>query len=316
MTLPLNALKIMNIKKILIELLSYGEKTKLDLVLTSGLSNSTISDGINRLVKLNLVEVCGEGVSDGGRRPLIYRLNRNYGRFLGIAQNKDGFCVAVTDMCNNVVKYKRYEFDNTRHILDFYKIIHAILDELGKDCILSIGIGLDGIVDSGRGIVISDKSLSWDNVHLKELLERRFLIPVYTDNVINNVVQHEKLKGDALNLNNFICIFGEFPERVGIYLNDAVYRGNHFTAGKIKNVDSLIQHMKFIEEFLNLKIILYSCASLDVKALDTDNLNEKGGEKLVIVKNDLEIFAKSAALVAESGWFESSSFLTSGDGIE
>ena len=316
MTLTLNAWKIMNIKKILIELLSYGEKTKLDIVLSSGLSNSTVSDGINRLVKLNLVEVCREGESNGGRRPLIYRLNRKYGWFLGIAQNEEGFCFAVTDMCNNVVKYGRYQFDSKSHILDFYKIIHEVIDEFGKNYILAIGIGLDGIVNSEKGIIKSDKVLNWENVHLKELLERRFLIPVYIDHVMNNVVQHEKLRGHAMNVNSFICIFDEFYERTGIYLNGNVYRGSHFTAGKIKNMDSLDQNIKFIEEFLDLERILYSYSSSDGKNLDTITVNEKGGEKLVIFKSNPEIFAKSAALAAECSWFDSSGMLTSGDGIE
>lgn len=316
-TLPINASKITNIKKILIELLSDGEKTKLDIVLSTGLSNSTVSDSINRLVKLNLVAASGEGESDGGRRPLIYTLNRKYGKFLGIAQNEDGFCFAVTNMYNDVVKYERYKFDNSKHILDFYRIIHKVLNEFGKDDIISIGIGLNDVVNSEKGIVLSNKALDWENVHLKELLERRFLVPVYIDHLMNNVVQHEKLKGHAMDTDSFLCIFSEFSEKIGIYINGAVYRGSHFIAGKRSDVSTLTHDLKLIQEFLDIEKVLCFYSSPDFNGLSVSNTDEKGGGKPpVFIKSGQEIFAKSAALAAEYKWFESSSILTSGSWIE
>ena len=59
------------------------------------------------------------------------------------------------------------------------EVIRSVWDE----GVVAIGIGVPSVVDREKGIVYNVVNIPhWEEVHLKEILEARFSVPVYVDN--------------------------------------------------------------------------------------------------------------------------------------
>src|SRR5436190_18897440 len=62
---------------------------------------------------------------------------------------------------------------------DIYQVVDALLK---NDQVAAIGIGVPSVVDVAEGIVYDVQYIpSWKEVHLKQLMEKRYGIPVYVN---------------------------------------------------------------------------------------------------------------------------------------
>ena len=86
-----------NRRLLLLRLLDYRNATKQNLVQWTGLSNTTVSDTINAMLKTGFVHTDGMQKSIGGRRSVIYSINGRYGQFAGIELYAQGVHMALCD---------------------------------------------------------------------------------------------------------------------------------------------------------------------------------------------------------------------------
>jgi len=93
---------------------------------------------------------------------------------------------------------------NKQDIIDaIIKVIDSVYD---KD-VVGIGIGIPSLVDRHKGIVYSVQNIpSWQKVHLKEILENHYKIPVYLDNDANCFALGEYKFGTGIGVENFVGI--------------------------------------------------------------------------------------------------------------
>ena len=69
----------------------------------------------------------------------------------------------------------------------------------------AIGIGVPSVVDREKGIVYNVANIPhWDEVHLKEILEKVFSVPVYIDNDANCFALGERIFGIGRDFSNFV----------------------------------------------------------------------------------------------------------------
>lgn len=81
------------------------------------------------------------------------------------------------------------------------EVIRAVWNEDVK----GIGIGVPSVVDRKKGIVYDVVNIPhWKEVHLKELLESQFNVPVYVDNDANCFALGERFFGEGRNYENFV----------------------------------------------------------------------------------------------------------------
>ena len=94
------------------------------------------------------------------------------------------------------------------------EIIHTI-NSVYTDSVAGIGVGVPSLVDVKDGIVINPTNIpSWHKVHLKDILEEQFNVPVYINNDANCFALGEKYFG------------------VGIIINGKLYSGRNAGAGE------------------------------------------------------------------------------------
>ena len=80
-------------------------------------------------------------------------------------------------------------------------ILIDLLKNLITEETTAIGIGVPSVVDRNKGVVYNVQNIKdWDEVHLKEILEKEFNLPVFVDNDANCFAYGEKIFGKGRSL--------------------------------------------------------------------------------------------------------------------
>jgi len=97
-----------------------------------------------------------------------------------------------------------------------------------------IGAAVPSVVDYEHGIIYNVQNIpSWDEVHLKEILEKRYGIETNIDNDVNCFVWGEKTLGDGKPYKSIVGITLGTGVGAGIVIDDKLHRGANTGAGEI-----------------------------------------------------------------------------------
>ena len=112
--------------------------------------------------------------------------------------------------------------------------IAALIEPLICDKVTSIGIGVPSVVDTAKGIVYNVANIpSWQEVHLKEIYENRFGIPVHINNDANCFSLGESRFGQGRGYKDVVGITLGTGVGSGIIINGHLYEGRNAGAGEI-----------------------------------------------------------------------------------
>ena len=85
--------------------------------------------------------------------------------------------------------------------------IASLIGKLITPDVARIGIGVPSVVDAARGIVYNVVGIpSWREVYLKDLLEKRFGVPVYVNNDCNCFALGVSRFGEASAYSDVVCV--------------------------------------------------------------------------------------------------------------
>jgi predicted NBD/HSP70 family sugar kinase len=212
------------------------------------LSKTTVKKTIDLLAVMKLVLSAGKGESteEGGKKPELYRFNRNYGFVVSIHVTPDSIVAVMTDLAADITYYKKQEVLGERGL----ESILGRLEELirgfvamkasSSEKLVGIVIALPGLADSSRGVSIySPHYPSWGrDVPFVQLLRERlgdgYDVPMFIDCVNRYQAIAERDKGVAGGVTNFIII-DALNEGLGagIITHGELVRGSQSLSGEI-----------------------------------------------------------------------------------
>lgn len=112
------------------------------------------------------------------------------------------------------------------------EIINAVNSQFDEE-ISGIGIGVPSVVDVENGIVYDVHNIpSWREVHLKEILQDKFNVPVQVNNDVNCFVLGEKYFGKAKDYRNIVGLALGTGLGGGIIIDNNLYSGSNCGAGE------------------------------------------------------------------------------------
>ena len=118
--------------------------------------------------------------------------------------------------------------------------IFILIEKFSISEIMGIGIGVPSLVDIERGIVYDVQNIpSWKEVHLKEIIENRYGIPVYINNDANCFTVGEKYFGKGKKYKNIVGLILGTGMGAGILINDKLYSGKNCGAGEFGAISYL-----------------------------------------------------------------------------
>jgi glucokinase len=147
--------------------------------------------------------------------------------------------------------------------------LYATIDKCISNETGSIGVGVPSVVDVRNGIVYDVINIpSWKEVALRDLLSKKFNVPVFINNDSNCFVTGEKIYGKGKLYRNIVGMTLGTGLGLGLIINGKLYEGHNCGAGefgmvpflddnfeaycsgqffsKIKKVDAVEMHLKAI----------------------------------------------------------------------
>ncbi|GGF64875.1 transcriptional regulator [Paenibacillus albidus] len=205
----------------------------------TGMSPTTVSRIVGELTEQGYL-LNSEQVSAGlGRKSTLLGMVNASVLAVGVELDRTRMSIGVVDLQGNMVcsgKYPRVPEESAEQTLMH---IGAAMEELvqqhtiDRTRIVGIGVGLPGIVDNEKGVVLFSVQLGWRNVALAEQLKELTGFEIAVDNELKVKALAEQLKGAAVG-SSCTALLG-FGNGVGsaLILDGEIYRGVMNSAGEI-----------------------------------------------------------------------------------
>jgi len=217
--------------------------SRADIARRAELSRSTVSDIVEQLLTSGLVAEAGEGISRGGRRPIVLEFQDGACSILGVDIGASHISVALTDLRGKVLAWHHRDFPartdpqgTGQLVLD---LCEACLTDTGvrRTRLLGIGIAVPSPVDPREPDRLSAVALpSWGGRLTLEALRARFRVPMLIDNDANLGALAEHWWGSARSLENFAFVKVATGIGSGHFVNGRIYRGSTGVAGELGHV--------------------------------------------------------------------------------
>lgn len=303
----LDKIKINNIKRIMLCILARQCATKAEIISDTGLSTSTVSSCVNSLMQLKLLTDEGMEESSGGRRATIYRMRSDYGCFAGLDLREDRIGLVVTDCETKVLVHKMYPLVKGNSPLN---TITAILDEViaQNKNVLGIGIGLSAKMDCQEKIVISAPDFGWEYVHLKEIIERRYMIFTYVDHRANGKAIYEGMIGHARGEDNYLYVGEASGGKAVLVLDGKLCRGADNITGSFQDgcIKDFVQPS--VLNFMGVSQLLIGYRTEMFRDSLIESAKGFGGE-IRSFEQDESAYSVGMAAITQRKWFESIYFM-------
>jgi len=216
-----------------------GPISRADVGKIVGLTPPTISAIVKDLIERDIVQEIGKGDSSGGKKPILLKINTKIAYMIAVdLGGENGIRVALMDLSYNIVKEKfgpKIESLNSQKLKNSLSIIlKDFIKEINipKDKILSICIGVPGIIDNKLKKVTVAPYLNWE-ISLEDLTLKEIGIPIALENDVNLMALGEKTKGIAQKINNFVFVGERTGIGAGIIINRKLYEGANNAAGEV-----------------------------------------------------------------------------------
>ena len=235
-----SSVKEINTKNILDIIRRHGPISRIEIAEITGLTPATVTNITSELIDSNLVIEGEAGDSSGGRRPIMLRIRSDYYRVIGVYIGSRKINIITSDLLANIkhkkeIKYTKEEIsiEYIKEILDRELIPIIKKYESKNKKIVGIGVGINGIVDSKRGVSVVAPNLGWKNVNIAKLLCDSYGIPVFIDNNTRTMALGENWFGSGKNASSFFCLNIDYGVGGSFFINDRPVNGNSFGAGEI-----------------------------------------------------------------------------------
>jgi predicted NBD/HSP70 family sugar kinase len=228
-----------------------------NLVKITGMRPSTIFNILKELSKKSLVSFYGKGDSTekGGKKPYLWRLNKESAFIIGLDIEVGEMTSVVLDFSGGIIAKKIIKLDTGSTLNELagniIKVVNEIIIEnkIVKEKILGLGVAFAGVVDYPNGIVIMTSVLPEMNFPLLEKLNS-LPFPVLIENNANAAAIGLKWNGYNKTKRNFLIVLAEIDKNVsglgiGIIIDGELYRGASSCAGE------LYPHLPTLKEILS-----------------------------------------------------------------
>ena len=126
--------------------------------------------------------------------------------------------------------------NNTETIDKFYKYATELIKSSGIDPakLIALGISIPGLVDSRKGVNYT--YLNFGEKTLKDVLQKKFKLPVFIENDAKAAALAEYRFGQAKGKKDVLSIFWDWGIGLGLIMDSKLYRGTSGFAGEFSHI--------------------------------------------------------------------------------
>ncbi len=232
-------IKTANQEKIFRLFIRKRELTKQKISKKTRISIPTVTNNINMLLKLGILEKAGNSVSTGGRRPEVMRFNPNSKYSFGVDIAPERTRTILTNLDSQIISdtsFGNKKFTNMDQIIrNIKKQLTSILSQnkLSPDRVLGAGISLTGTVNEENMVLELAPNLNFKAKNINFNKYGKILgIPVYIENDANvsAIAEHSLSKTNIMRDLVFISIGTGIG--CGILMKEKLYKGVNKRSGE------------------------------------------------------------------------------------
>ncbi len=234
-------LKAINRALILNAIKMHGSIARADIAEQTGLSPATVTGLTTGLIEDGLIFEKEEGVSRGGRPPIMLALDPSNVYVIGIKLAEEHAVFALANLNADIAARKtillmdRTPESTSDQLAQGVRTLLASV-QVGLERVIGIGVGLSGIIDSAEGVCRVSPHNGWRDVPFAQLLEDRLGCLVYLDNNVNSLTLMELLYGAGQHARDFLVVTIGRGVGLGIVANGQVYRGARGGGGEFGHI--------------------------------------------------------------------------------
>jgi len=252
--------------------------SRVELSRMTGLTKTTVSAIIKGFKDSGIVEESNQ-ISNGnmGKTPIPLHIKADAIYTIGVHVSRQRVETLLMDAQMNIITYitgENYKKFTPEDIIDslFLNINKIMKYAKRKEIEIGvIGIGIPGPLDAQTGVVKQPpKFKGWNNVPLRDIVQKEYRIPVWIENDANVSALAEKWLGGGRNIHNFICILLNEGIGAGLIINEELYQGTYNFVGEIGHFLCYEQgQFKYLEDIAGVDDLLHLADSqgLPVKSV-------------------------------------------------
>jgi glucokinase-like ROK family protein len=232
-----------NIQAVLNVLRQEHRVSRAEVARKTGLTPATVSRIVSRLETAGIVRSIGDGVSTGGRKPLMIEFLPEAFYIAGVDIGVAKAIALVIDLHGKVLSEERI-FLNTengkgKELIEIIALVQRVFNVLGEERkkIVGIGLSIPGLVDSEKGIAIQAPNLPlWRDTRLVEIFEKEFGLYCYLENDAKAMTLGEARFGAGRGFKNIFAIYLGRGIGGGIIIDGELYHSRFSACGEIGHI--------------------------------------------------------------------------------
>jgi len=198
----------------------------------------TVMRIVDDLIAEDLVRPHGSREATGGRPRSLLEFNGKAYAVVGVDLGGTKMFGAVADLAGTIqheVHVPLDAGDRDGSLQRLCDLIQTLLDAPRPpgQRIRGIGVGAPGVTLSQEGVVTWAPSLGWRDLPLKDILSKRFNLPVLVENDVNLAALGELGYGAGQGARDLVCIAIGTGIGAGIIIDGSLYRGHNEASGEI-----------------------------------------------------------------------------------
>lgn len=228
--------KLHNTRLVLLTIFEKGPISRAKIAKSTGLSKPTISLVVQELIKSGFVKSIGKGRSKKGKNPILLSMDNGSYQIIGLDLGNTQFKGALFDLFGNIIY--QYSIDlcfisnEENGLNEVFCLLEKISSKVTKP-LLGIGIGTPGIIDDKNGIVVKAVNLNWENMPIKQILQKKYQVPVFVSNDCKVAALAEFNHLDLFENKNLLLLKVGRGVGSGIIIDRKLHHGEGFGAGEI-----------------------------------------------------------------------------------
>jgi predicted NBD/HSP70 family sugar kinase len=226
-------------KALVLDMLRKNDRvSRADIARSLALSKVTVSTIIGELIDSKFVaeQGMGESQENGGRKPILLSLDTAHALVIGVDVGTTSTAVALGDLKGSMLYADREPTEDSHTVekiaAQVAGLVARAVREAGgaKSRILALGVSAAGIVDRGSGFIHFSPDFGWENVPIRDILERETGLRVIVDNCTRAMTLGEKWYGCVGDARNVFYVNVGFGIGSALIINNRIY-DNHSEFG-------------------------------------------------------------------------------------
>lgn len=158
--------------------------SRAEVARVTNLTPPTVSDVVATLIASGLVDEVGYAPSTSGRRAILLKVLDDSRQLVGLDLSREDFRGALANLRGQITHRVDLPLQG-RDGDAALALVYDLVDDLVKSAsspLLGIGIGAPGLVDASEGVLQQSVNLNWRYIPFRNLLQKRYDLPVYMAN--------------------------------------------------------------------------------------------------------------------------------------